>query len=766
MRGWQPWVLYQRGMNVRPRKYSAILVMCCLLAAIDVCQAAGIDYDTRRDAALRRCDDARYRGQVEAGRDCYRPLLRTGNALTRAEAAWALGDLRNANEYFKSAVTDQPRSPLPRVRWARLFLEAGQHADAIRLFQEALEIAPKDSNARLGMIAVTLDRFDGDVDKAIAELIAEDPSSIEAQLLGAKAALERGQADRATTYAERAMQLVQQQQRPPLEAQTVLAAIEVLRNRNPEQATRAALNYNPRYGAIYEALARLEVNRRRYREANDWLQRAVDVQPDLWSARRELGLNLMRLGKADAARPHLVAAFEGDPFSTTTVNTLRLLDSLSQFERISIAQPQLSLQLHKKESAALAPYVSQVASDSMRVLSQRYGYTPTEPVTVEIYPDHDDFAVRTAGLPGIGLLGVTFGHVVAMDSPSGRKTGEFHWGSTLWHEMAHVFTLSVTDHRVPRWLSEGLSVYEEWTSGPTPGVSITPDVLGAFAAGKLLPVVTLDDGFMRPTYEGQVQISYMQAGLMCLFAAERWGLPKMVEFLRAFSKDPPIAEAVRASFKIEPAQWDAEFQAYMRKRFAPYLADPKRFPELLRRAHTMLEARNWTNAREAANAAILMLPEFTAEGSAYEVLAAAEEGAGNTGAAIAAWQAWRKAGGWDPTAMRKYGALLLGAGRKSEASDVLAAVNLADPLSPQGHDQLGQLLLEQNQVEFAKREYEVLLALQPADTAVPHFGLARAYRLSGDKIRARQFLLESLDVAPNFRPAQKLLLEMIGDRTP
>ena len=93
-------------------------------------------------------------------------------------------------------------------------------------------------------------------------------------------------------------------------------------------------------------------------------------------------------------------------------------------------------------------------------------------MTLELYPDHDDFAVRVAGLAGIGLLGVTFGYVVAMDSPSGRAAGEFHWGSTLWHEMAHVFTLEATDHRVPRWLSEGISVYEEWRTGPTPGVAV------------------------------------------------------------------------------------------------------------------------------------------------------------------------------------------------------------------------------------------------------------------------------------------------------
>ncbi len=339
---------------------------------------------------------------------------------------------------------------------------------------------------------------------------------------------------------------------------------------------------------MFETLGTFEVMRRRYREANVWYARAVEVQPDLWSARRELALNLMRLGRIAEARPHLVAAFEGDPFSTTTVNTLRLLDSLEKFDIVKVAQPAMNLQLHKNESASLGPYVEQLARDSINTFSRRYGYTPTEPVTIEIYPDHDDFAVRTAGLPGIGLLGVTFGDLVAMDSPSGRQSGEFHWGSTLWHEMAHVFTLSMTRHRVPRWLSEGLSVLEEWTTGPTPGVSITPAVLDAFADDKLLPVVQLDNGFMRPTYESQVQMSYQQAGLICLFAEQRWGFPKLVEFLKAFNtEDMTTDAAVRNVFRVTPDEFDKDFQEFMKTRFKAYLADPKRWTDLMTRAHRM-----------------------------------------------------------------------------------------------------------------------------------------------------------------------------------
>jgi tetratricopeptide (TPR) repeat protein len=388
---------------------------------------------------------------------------------------------------------------------------------------------------------------------------------------------------------------------------------------------------------------------------------------------------------------------------------------------------------------------------------------PVERIAIELYPNHDDFAVRTAGLPGIGLLGVTFGHVVAMDSPSGRKAGDFHWGSTLWHEMAHVFTLSATQHRVPRWLSEGLSVFEEWRTGPTPGVSITPDVLDAFAAKKFLPIANLDSGFLRPAYEGQIQVSYQQAGLICLFAEQVWGFDRLVRFLQAFRSDVSTADAVKQVFDISPEEFDTRFAAFLQQHFQNYLAAPKKWATLAGQANTALEKKDWAVARDAAKVAMALLPEFTGGGSAYEALANAEENLGNRAAAIAALQAWRRAGGWHPDGLRKLAQLLLGAGRNAEAREVLEAVNYADPLAVTGHGELGELLLDANQNADARREFEVLLVLQPQDTALANFGLARVYQQSGDAVQARLHLLESLDTAPHYRPAQKMLLEL-GDR--
>jgi tetratricopeptide (TPR) repeat protein len=308
-------------------------------------------------------------------------------------------------------------------------------------------------------------------------------------------------------------------------------------------------------------------------------------------------------------------------------------------------------------------------------------------------------------------------------------------------------------------------MFEEWTTGPTPGVAVAPNVLDVFASDKFLPIAKLDDGFMRPTYEGQVQMAYMQAGLMCLFADQRWGFAKLAQFLRAYNDDSMTnATAVRTAFGVTEEQFDKDFSEFMKQRFKAYLADPKRWANQMERGHTLLEARNFPAARDAAQAAILMLPEFTSDGSAYEVLAEAEAGLKNPASAIAALMAWRKAGGWSPAGLRKLGALLLTVNRESEATEVLTAVNYADPLTVEGHEQLGSLLIAQQKGAEALREYQVLLALQPLDTAAANFGLARAYRLTGDVPEARRRLLEALDTAPNYRPAQKLLLEMTGDR--
>ena len=84
----------------------------------------------------------------------------------------------------------------------------------------------------------------------------------------------------------------------------------------------------------------------------------------------------------------------------------------------------------------------------------------------ELYGDPHDFAVRTVGLPAIGVAGVCFGRVITSQAPTNHA---FNWGMVLAHELAHVFAIELSRSRVPRWFTEGLSEVEtarlrpEWT---------------------------------------------------------------------------------------------------------------------------------------------------------------------------------------------------------------------------------------------------------------------------------------------------------------
>jgi len=75
---------------------------------------------------------------------------------------------------------------------------------------------------------------------------------------------------------------------------------------------------------------------------------------------------------------------------------------------------------------------------------------------------------------------------------SGRPPGQFHWASTLWHEMSHVYILTLTNYRVPRWFTEGVAVHEETATTPDWGDRITPDIIAAIRDKKLLPVSEIE----------------------------------------------------------------------------------------------------------------------------------------------------------------------------------------------------------------------------------------------------------------------------------
>ena len=699
----------------------------------------------------------------DGAESCFQELLWDDSPQVVAEAAWGLGDVRAANRAFHQAARQEPDNADIKVRWGELFLATYQVADAQALFGEALEIDPAHAGARLGLARVAFDRFEAEARRLVLEVLDAQPDHTGALLLLARLALEVGDHERARQALEGPVESANTAHR--LEAMGLMAAMDHVADRVPSPWEHKALAIAPGYGAMFETIAHFYVIGHRYREAVAQLERALEVDPALWSAHAALGTNLLRINRFEDAKEVLARAHEGDPYNAQVVNTLRLLDSLDAWQ--VLREDDLILRAHPAEVDALKPYVRRLVGDAVRVVGERYGFVPDYPVVVEIYPRHQDFAVRTSGLPGIGALGVAFGDVVAMDSPSARSIDEgFDWASALWHEVAHVITLGATDNRVSRWFTEGISVLEEWTTGPSRFQGVNPAesrraptrmVVAAYRDDRLLPVATLDEGFIRPTYEQQVMVSYVQSGLLCEYIAETYGHEALQRILAAYRAGKATIQAVEESLEIPHDALDTAFTEYLDERFAGL--DTDAFGKAMDEASSAAEQGDWATAAAAAARAVASFPTSDPP-SPYPLLAEAQMRLGDPLEAAQTLLTYWRAGGRSTSVLARLIELLNESGRVDEALDVRRSLTLVAPLDPANRTRLGDALLARDEPRQALDEYLAALSLDPHDAADAHYRIARAYHRLNDTEKARRHVLLALEIAPRFSAALSLLLEI------
>jgi len=751
--------------------FAAVLAFAPLFSA----NARGIHYGAVTNASLLICDRQYWQGEVEAAETCYTSVL-NGDSETaiRAEAAWALGDLKLANQLFQRAMTISPTNAAAKVRWGDLFAASHQNAEAMDIYREVLAEEPANAFALLGAARVLVDRFEDAANSYLQPLMEgeayDDGALAGAWLLVAQVALENNRYDEAEAALDQAGTIIENHEWPQLEVYALRAAADLLNNVSGDEWTQLALADNPHFGGIYATPAHFYVITRRYRDAIDLYQKAVDIEPGLAAAHEELGINLLRDNQMTRARKHLETAYAEDPFSPKAVNSLRLMDSYSNF-RLVDDRPDtpgvvpISLRLHKDESTAIAPYAIELTRNSMAVFTDRYGFELREPVIIEMYPDHEDFAVRTAGMPGLGILGATFGYVIAMDSPSGRPPQQFQWGTTLWHEMAHVFTLEASNHLVPRWYSEGISVFEEWRSGPNPGVRIPMSVYNAMQDDRFLPIASLDEGFLRPTYEEQVIVSYMQAGLVCDFIERHYGEESLRGILYAFRDGLKTIAAIESVLAITTSEFDKEFAQFVESEHGAVLTQLDSWHRTQTEISNKIAAEDWIETAKLANRLIEIIPQYVDADSPYLALARAQREQDEQTAALESLETFWRNGGYDPAALKRLAQWLVDADRQATAIEVLQSINLIDPLDQELHGTLGDMLLESGQADYALREFEIALALEPHDMATAWYRLAQAQHELGNIEKSQGYLLQALDVAPNFRPAQRLLLQLANQQS-
>ena len=242
---------------------------------------------------------------------------------------------------------------------------------------------------------------------------------------------------------------------------------------------------------------------------------------------------------------------------------MTLGDTLAKYK--TLTSKRFVVRMEPAEADLYGQRVLILLESAAEKLSSRYGVALDKRIFVEIFPRQADFAIRTFGLPGGGgYLGVCFGPVITVNSPASRMAHPANWEAVLWHEFCHSVTLAKTRNKMPRWLSEGISVYEERRENPGWGQSMTPQYRQHILDGQATPVSQLSGAFLRPPSPMHLRFAYYESSMVVAYIAERFGFDAINRVLSDLGDSVPINVALARH--TEPLEaLDAHFADWLKK---------------------------------------------------------------------------------------------------------------------------------------------------------------------------------------------------------
>ena len=658
-----------------------------------------------------------------------------------------------------------------------LALEKSDFALAAKTFTTATKKFPEDPDAWFGLARAYAPSDSDAMRQALEKVLALNPRHAGAGLLLAEEEID------AENYASAEKVLAEVLKTNPHrpEAHALRAVLANLRAdaKGEAAALAAARKFWPANPAVPHLIGRKLAQKYRFAESAAFQREALKYDPTFLPAKAQLANDLLRLGKDDEGWKLAAEVQQADPYDVVAFNLTTLRDALAKFR--TLTSEHFLLRMDPREADIYGADALALLERAHATLTKKYGLTLAEKTVVEIFPDQKDFAIRTFGLPGgVGYLGVCFGRVITANSPAAHAGTSANWETVLWHEFTHVITLTLTKNKMPRWLSEGLSVYEERQARGNWGERMKPRYRAMILGDDLTPVSKLSGAFMQPKTPAHLGFAYYESSLVAEWLVQRWGLEKMKAVLADLARGVEINTALAAHFApIE--KLDAEFAAHalqLAKATGPkldwtapppgLLADeakmqiwvaknPDNFTALLETAKAHLEAKRWAEAKAPLQKLIELWPEQHDAESAYALLAQAQRELGETAAEMALLE---KVATLSSDAADACARLMdLAATRHDWRAVILNADRLAavNPLLPAPHRAAAEAHEALGETTAAIASYRTLLRLAPPNPAELHYRLARLLHATGDAGAKHEVLL-ALEETPRFRAALDLLL--------
>jgi tetratricopeptide (TPR) repeat protein len=346
-----------------------------------------------------------------------------------------------------------------------------------------------------------------------------------------------------------------------------------------------------------------------------------------------------------------------------------------------------------------------------------------------------------------------------------------------------VFTLQLSKYRVPRWLTEGISVYEEGLRRPEWARDSELAFAKAWADRKVLPLADLNSGFTRPD---TIELAYFQASLVVSLIAQQHGHVALNTMLRAYGDGADTEAALRKATGTGMAALQRDFDAMLAERYAalgkalqaPDGIDLPRgagvaavkavaakyqgsYPLQMAAGQALAAAGAREDALAAFDRAGQLVPTAVGPSSARAQAAALAERAGDFPRALRELKGLVADDHTNIAAARRLAPLAKRLGDQDALALAYERIVTLDPFDAATHSAYGRLALERRDLPLASREFRAAIDAGPVDPVPAHCDLAEILLATGERAEAKRAVLTALEIAPTYERAQQLLLRIV-----
>lgn len=199
-------------------------------------------------------------------------------------------------------------------------------------------------------------------------------------------------------------------------------------------------------------------------------------------------------------------------------------------------------------------------------IAQDIGFVPTEPIGVimayteeefnQFQPEGDRLPQWAVGVayPDLNLMVIRSPRLVAGTQENPLET--------FTHELSHlILARQFGKYPIPRWLNEGLAMYEAYEWSPSQDLLMARAVLSE----RLISLDQLTQVFGGESFE--IQLAYLQSYSLVNYLISTYGREDFHSFVLQLAGGQPFEQALQETFLLSPQSFEDGWKRYLRLRF-------------------------------------------------------------------------------------------------------------------------------------------------------------------------------------------------------